>query len=231
MGTKKDTFYFAVGSDGGPRSSIWRVWWSKEGDVYVAARSLGGIIKASFHHTSNVRHIAFQNDFLNWAPLFKIGERTLYRWYRTHWPNLNVSLESIIYIPTDDLRSSPVDEKLRKNNAITWIEPPASSMKVDIAIMIQDTDPGDNWPGRNRGTKLLRKTNLGDGQVLWITCEHSEDKRPENYAEAAGPLTKGLSAANVKATDTRIILIGETAFSHQSVRYMADYATDRLLAQ
>lgn len=228
---KKDTFYFAVGAEDGPRSSVWRVWWSKEGDVYVAVRSLGGIIKASFHHTSNVRHIAFQKDFLKRFPLFNIGERTLYRWYRTHWPNLNVSLEGIIYIPADDLRRSAVDEKLRKNGSIVWIEPPPAEMKADITLMIQDADPGDNWPGKNRGTQLLRKANLGDGRVLWITYEYSEDKRPENYAEAAARIDKNLFSHELKPRDTRVILIGETVFSHQSIRYMADYATDRLLAQ
>ena len=40
---------WAIGAPDGPRSSAWRLWGNKKGDIYVAVRSLGGIIKASFH--------------------------------------------------------------------------------------------------------------------------------------------------------------------------------------
>jgi hypothetical protein len=40
---------WAVGSPDGRRSSTWRLWGDKKGDVYLSMRSQGGRLKASFH--------------------------------------------------------------------------------------------------------------------------------------------------------------------------------------
>ena len=49
---------WAVGSIDGSRGATWRLWGDKKGDVYVAARSITGLVKASFHRDRKC-HLGF----------------------------------------------------------------------------------------------------------------------------------------------------------------------------
>jgi hypothetical protein len=54
---------FGVRFKGGPRSAVWRLWTGKgTSDVYIAARTLGGVLKASLHE-SGVWRFAFTDAF------------------------------------------------------------------------------------------------------------------------------------------------------------------------
>ena len=63
---KRSVVRFAVGSSTGPRSGVWRLWTSIAGrsDVYIAARTLGGVVKVGLHESGEWHH-AFTTEYAN----------------------------------------------------------------------------------------------------------------------------------------------------------------------
>jgi hypothetical protein len=57
---------WAVGSIDGPRGATWRLWGNKKGDVYVAARSIAGQAKASFHRDRKC-HLGCTGEYIERA--------------------------------------------------------------------------------------------------------------------------------------------------------------------
>ena len=58
----KHAVRFGVRDDIGRTSGVWRLW-SHRGDVYLAARTLGGVIKVSLHATGNWK-TAFSSEYM-----------------------------------------------------------------------------------------------------------------------------------------------------------------------
>ena len=63
---KRSVVRFAVGSSAGPRSGVRRLWTSTAGrsDVYIAARTLGGVAKVGLHESGEWHH-AFTTEYAN----------------------------------------------------------------------------------------------------------------------------------------------------------------------
>jgi len=71
---------WAIGSADGPRSSLWRMWGNKKGDIYVAVRSLGAITKASFHRDGSCQ-VGFTEPYAATASRrFGVTSRHWDRW-------------------------------------------------------------------------------------------------------------------------------------------------------
>src|SRR5215211_480335 len=73
---------FGVGDADGPRSAMWRLWTQKGTcDVYIAARTLGGVQKVSLHE-SGVWRFAFTSVY--WEGRASTGDedRLIERWNR-----------------------------------------------------------------------------------------------------------------------------------------------------
>jgi hypothetical protein len=73
---------WAVGAPGEPRSSAWRLWGNKKGDIYAAVRSLGGITKASFHRDGRCQ-VGFADTYVELRPFV----------------DANPQQESIVWLP------------------------------------------------------------------------------------------------------------------------------------
>jgi hypothetical protein len=69
MAPRPFEFWFGVGKPDGNHSMVWKVWGGrKTADLYIAARSMGGEMKASLH-ASGKRHVGLTSEY-GW-PFFK----------------------------------------------------------------------------------------------------------------------------------------------------------------
>ena len=116
---------WAIGSSDGPRSSSWSLWVNRKGDVYVAVRSLGGVIKVSFHRDGKC-HFGFTKES---KATTSSGSRHIQRW---HLPIDQVVRALQIIIPHSELRSF----RERNMKRLCWLpSPPANSVAV-VSIFI-----------------------------------------------------------------------------------------------
>jgi hypothetical protein len=124
---------WAIGSCDGPRSSTWVLWENKKGDIYVALRSLGGTIKASFHRDGQCQ-VGFHSDYAETASRrFGVAKRLWQKWRLPDDPVVRVLQ---ILVPHSELRFF-VDRNPTAD--VTWLPaPPAGSIGV-VSIFISRT--------------------------------------------------------------------------------------------
>ena len=125
----RNVFRWAIGSPDGPRSSAWRLWGNKKGDIYVAVRCLGGIVKASFHRDGKCQ-VGFTDNYAGTASRrFAVKSR--------HWETWRLPVKPVvrilqILVPHSELR--PFSH--RNDRDITWLPtPPEGSVSV-VSIFV-----------------------------------------------------------------------------------------------
>lgn len=125
----RNVFRWAIGSSDGPRSSAWRFWGNTKGDIYVAVRSHGGIIKASFHRDGKCQ-VGFTQDYAATATQrFAVSSR---HWEKWLLPAVQVVRVLQVMVPHSELRSF-VD---RKPHNVTWLPtPPEGSVAVSSIFL------------------------------------------------------------------------------------------------
>ena len=131
-------FRFAVGSEHGPRGSMWRLW-SNQNEVYLAHADRGKIEKLSFHKSGICRR-AFTNEYPTPNTL---PDRLMQRWQRV--PGQTPSTENFSYaaalvFPTDFL-STTLEPSTKKE--ITWITPAPEHESVVVAFFFTREDEVD----------------------------------------------------------------------------------------
>jgi hypothetical protein len=104
---------WAVGTPDGPRSSIWRLWGNKKGDVYFSVRSLGGILKASFHRDRRCQ-VGFTSNYTETA-IQRFGARS-HHWERWVLPEAPTVRAVQIVVPANEL--VPFGGKRRFTNEV-----------------------------------------------------------------------------------------------------------------
>jgi hypothetical protein len=121
---------WAIGSSDGPRSSTWVLWENKKGDIYVAVRSLGGIIKASFHRDGKCQ-VGFTSDYSATASRrFGVANRLWEKWQLPENPVVRVLQ---ILIPHSELRSF-ADRNPTAD--VTWLPAPPGGSIGAVSIFI-----------------------------------------------------------------------------------------------
>lgn len=98
---------FAIKSSSGHVSSIWRLWATGHGDVYLATRSMAKIEKYSFHKSGICRG-AFTNE--HGTPQ-TMTDRAMFKWKRLPTPTAGerkASRVAWLGFPTDYLSQPPV---------------------------------------------------------------------------------------------------------------------------
>jgi hypothetical protein len=91
---------WAVSTPDGPRSSIWRLWGNKKGDVYLSVRSLGGVLKASFHRDRRCQ-VGFTSNYTETA-IQRFGARSRH-WERWVLPEAPTVRAVQIVVPANEL--------------------------------------------------------------------------------------------------------------------------------
>jgi hypothetical protein len=146
---KRGGIRWIIGTLDGARSSTWRLWANKKGDVYISRRGAGGIYKVSFHRDGNCQ-IGFTSDYEETAkkllPLFPSRH-----WYRWKVPDEQTVRALQIVVPHSEMRAFPSIEE----EQTAWIPaPPHDSVSV-VSIFFAKPGTEEIWPGAAEGIKPL----------------------------------------------------------------------------
>ena len=162
----------AVGAFGA-RSSIWRIWANtRTSDVYVAARTVAGVQKYSFHQSGDWRY-AWTSAAT--AQNFTDGkERVIDRWERpTEDSNGWTAALSILVRAEDVTRVSSGDDE---NETVRWLPVPSPGRAMGIYLMIVRPDVGDDV--ELPGLAPIEVLGLANGEALLVLAG-PRDVQPE----------------------------------------------------
>jgi hypothetical protein len=125
----RNVLRWAIGSPDGPRSSAWRLWGEKKGDLYVAVRSLGAATKASFHRDGKCQ-VGFTNEYAVTASRrFAVESR---HWQRWRLPADQVVRVLQVLVPHSELRSFTD----RDHRNVTWLPTPPEGSVAVVSIFL-----------------------------------------------------------------------------------------------
>src|SRR5687768_16171068 len=102
MGRNRLNLRFGVRRTNGFVSSVWRLWITNAGDVYLSTRSMASIVKYSFH-VSGICRRAFAAE--HGTPV-TMADRLIYRWRRAPTASAGAGHGSRVLwlaVPTDFL--------------------------------------------------------------------------------------------------------------------------------
>lgn len=191
-----NTKRFALGNPEELNSSIWRFWTTRN-DIYVAARSIAGVIKTSLHEsgvcqTSLTSEYIKKNEQLMERRLRK--PRHLKTWNAVEinkglWQLLNVA------IPNDNLKKLLVDQTIAQK--VEWVKPLTDHRNTQFTFFKSNNSLEDaSWIGE--GCNLFYKGKLNNSENLCvliygtdfdlkkITVVNDKEKRDdENYVYRA----------------------------------------------
>lgn len=120
---------WAIGSSHGPRSSSWRLWGNKKGDIYVAVRSLSSTTKASFHRDGRCQ-VGFTDKYAATASRrFAVGSR---HWEKWRLPADQVVRVLQVLVPYSELRRFTG----RNDRDVTWLLAPPKGSVVVVSVFI-----------------------------------------------------------------------------------------------
>ena len=161
----RSEFRWAIGSSDGPRSSAWRLWGNPKDDIYVAIRSHGGKIKASFHRDGQCQ-VGFTRDYAASRGL-AVPSRHWEKWQLPADPVVRVLQ---VMVPHSELRSF-ID---RKPQDLTWLPtPPEGSLAVaSIFVTTQATALPLPLPGCAHGAILVGKVPTSI-RTAWLVYDHT----------------------------------------------------------
>ncbi len=162
---------FGIKRTDGYTSSIWRLWVTRSGDVYLAVRSQAGINKYSFH-ASGICRSAFTKEH---GTPGKMSDRLMHKWRRKHTPNeglSRVSRVAWIAFPTDFL-SRDIEVE---SNKIKWIDAASSrgATYFELAYTIENEESIKKALSSSQARKLINYVSIPTGEALLIMYYHSD---------------------------------------------------------
>lgn len=173
---------FAVGTEDGNRSSIWKLSAGTDGSIYLASRMMGSHAKVSFHRTGACQW-SRTDEWVrrNLDPSVKNADRHIVKWNRPDPNPLEATLTFQLIVPASELREI-VDEK--KLDKVQWLPTPQSGEAMSVACYF--TPPMSREPS---ATELpnppLVMWRLPD-QRWFVALFHTEVVTPENAATLWG---------------------------------------------
>lgn len=120
---------FAVGRGSDLRSSVWRLWANKN-DLFLAARSMAGLSKFSFHASGVWRY----------AVVSQVPRPALGRWTRPRPSIEGISTAVDIIVPDFQVPNAFLDEMPPAQKKLELIEGPAKGTKQIIRIFLAGKD-------------------------------------------------------------------------------------------
>jgi hypothetical protein len=175
---------FGVGAADGPRSAAWRLWTGKgDSNVYIAARTLGGDLKASLHE-SGVWRFAFTDVYWERRASPDAEDRLIERWDRPE-PINGMTSAFMVVVPSGEigLPRHPLTEKAKKyTRNVTWVSPAPEGFATHFTVMY--TDPGGPEPDEH--DRFVDRFRLPNGQTVSILIqEHAISEAQKQQLEAA----------------------------------------------
>jgi hypothetical protein len=183
---------WAVGSQAGRRSSTWRFWGNKKGDAYLSTRTIGGIVKGSFHKDGNC-HVGFTEEY---AKIIReqFPQMDSRHWHTWSLPEGQFGKLVQIVVPEFDLRENQSNEMTQTK----WIEaPPAGSVLVVTLFAVNPKVPENVWLRDLSGSKPLGRMETKDRHVWAVYTDHPMSESISSLIET----TRGEIAARPATAD------------------------------
>jgi hypothetical protein len=163
---------FGVGAADGPRSAVWRLWTGKgTSDVYIAARTLGGVLKGSLHE-SGVWRFAFTKEYWEGRASTGAEDRVIERWNRPP-PIDGITSAFMVVVPSDEigLPPHPLPEKAKKyTRNVTWVPPAPEGFATGFIVMY--TQPGGPTPSED--IRFVSRFELPNQETVSIMVHEQE---------------------------------------------------------
>lgn len=162
---------FAVRSPSGQVSSIWRLWATRHGDVYLATRTMAKIEKYSFHK-SGICRSAFTNE--HGTPK-TMTDRAMFEWKRLSTPAAGEGKASRVAwlgFPTDYL-SKPSDAGVE---GMAWIEaaPAGGATYVEFAFTRESQKSIETAFRTRQERTLLAYVELPSDEAFFGSYYHAD---------------------------------------------------------
>lgn len=153
---------WAIGSPDGLRSSTWRIWGNAKGDIYVAVRCLGSVMKASFHRDGKC-HLGFTEEYAKRAA--RGIENASRHWEKWKLPAAPVTRGLRILVPHAELRRFAGHD----DGAVVWLRPPDPGSIGTISIIFAPSQTNLELPADLPSARVvgLVSTGLRDAWVLY----------------------------------------------------------------
>jgi hypothetical protein len=158
---------YVIGTPGGTRSNIWRVF-SRKSDVYVTASSPGGVEKFSFHESGICRK-AFTQEY---GTPDGLPDRATIKWRRAVTPPTGKNEASFVFevgVPTNCL--SVAVEPPKKE--VTWIAPASPGMITVLRLYYTREPVQTARVGTEPYGQLLSYTALPNGEAFVAVSFHT----------------------------------------------------------
>jgi hypothetical protein len=170
MGSQRFDVRLAVGTPGGPCSSVWR-FWSRKSEVYAAVSQMGGVEKFSFHTPDICRH-AFTKE--HGTPR-TMRDRAMHAWRRDPTPPAGTNrVVRVLRIGfATDLLSTALQPPRR---TLIWAAPaPAGGSTVVEVIFSRDSESTViEALATHLAHKLIAYRRLPNGEAFCITSWYSD---------------------------------------------------------
>lgn len=178
---------FAIRRDDGFISSIWRLWITSPGDVYLRTGKVGGIEKYSFHKTGICRS-AFTSEYIEkYGTPASIPDRAMFEWNRSATPEVNsgkASRVAWIAFPTDYLsRNNQQPQK-----TITWIDaaPSGRATFIELSYTAETEEFVVNAYKTQNERRLISYTQLPTNEAFVASYYHGEWENKDVRSQAKG---------------------------------------------
>jgi hypothetical protein len=200
---KGNALRWAVGSSTGIRSGTWRLWGNKKGDVYLSMRSLGGVLKCSFHRDGNC-HTGYTSEYADTARV-RFGDLKRH-WMKWRLPEEPMARAMQIVVPKSELRAFEEDNDKQTH----WIPAPATGCAVTVSIFISKINGEEPWPEFSKGASPLGVMRMPE-RLIWIVYqEHPVSPDLASYFEDCRAKVSNMEgvAAVPQRTDVRAVFHG-----------------------
>ncbi|GAA0878002.1 hypothetical protein GCM10009119_09700 [Algoriphagus jejuensis] len=207
---KEKFIRFGISDGHGRRAATWKIWTPRsKSDIYLSCRELG-IFKVSLHQSGSW-HFGFISNSLDEyfdeeAPFLK--SRHIKIWPRPKPFAAGTTLAFRIITPHTSVKT--LIEPGTKN--IKWISncSPALATEIDIIITSYELDE-NSWPGKTQmGTRLIGSYKLSSSEFIWVVSWEVPVPDLSSLSRGKSTLCKGKSVADLKSTDLRAIVYGDS---------------------
>ncbi|VTU36122.1 hypothetical protein [Variovorax sp. PBL-E5] len=194
---------WAVGDPDGLRSSTWRIWGNKKGDVYAAIRHLGGVTKASFHRDRKCQ-VGFTTEYMQSPDGGDVeGSR---HWVTWKLPEAPMVQAMHIICPDEDLvrfNDEPEEARLMR-----WLPAPGIGHAKVTTIHIAEPPNDSGWKEATSRGELIGFFECPT-RTTWITSI-SQHLGPNERALVATWRNWGTEVAGAKTDEAgaRMLYLG-----------------------
>ena len=228
----KNELRFGVQDDQGRRAATWKLWTPAKGgysDVYLACRSLGGVLKTSLHE-SGKWHIAYSKEAFEEhveGAIPRFEDRFVEKWPRPADLHAGITLAYRIVTPA---ASSTIAITDANTKGVTWIPNAPKGKATEIAVFI--TEPHTkttDWPGkRGMGTLFIGSIELANGSTVWAVYHFVDMPDLSSLGQRAGHYYKGRTKQDIDDALSKGMLRAIAYGSHEDgSRIIYDFAVER----